>query len=328
MAQYPHLQQLQALFGGCENRSRADEMSAATAVRHTPPPAVAARKRRHRLWIQLGIAAGSLATIALCVYGLSYYILPADARLLSPRHDVLKPSGSIGNALGIVGAVLLLLMYLYPLRKKWKWLSRKGKTKHWLDYHILMGLAGPVLITFHSSFKLRGVAGFAYFSMIAVVASGIVGRYLYNRIPRKLDAVEMSVDEAGELCAKLAEQIRAQNVLTEEELEPLLALPSLDEVRSMPLAKALMVIVALDARRAWKLWRLRYTVGAHVADHTHVSQALAAIRMQAALSKDALFLAKVRQMFQLWHVIHRPFSYSLAIMATLHILVVVFLGYF
>jgi hypothetical protein len=27
-------------------------------------------------------------------------------------------------------------------------------------------------------------------------------------------------------------------------------------------------------------------------------------------------------------VIHRPFSYSLAIMATLHILVVVFLGYF
>jgi hypothetical protein len=164
--------------------------------------------------------------------------------------------------------------------------------------------------------------------MIAVVASGIVGRYLYNRIPRKLDAVEMSVDEAGELCAKLAEQIRAQNVLTEEELEPLLALPSLDEVRSMPLAKALMVIVALDARRAWKLWRLRCTVGAHVADHTHVSQALAAIRRQAALSKDALFLAKVRQMFRLWHVIHRPFSYSLAIMATLHILVVVFLGYF
>jgi hypothetical protein len=234
----------------------------------------------------------------------------------------------VGNALGIVGGVLLLLMYLYPLRKKWKWLSKKGKTKNWLDYHILMGLVGPVLITFHSSFKLRGVAGWAYWSMIAVVASGIVGRYLYNRIPRKLDAVEMSVDEAGELCASLAAQIRAQNVLTEEELGPLLALPSLDEVRSMPLAKALMVIVALDVRREWKLWRLRSTVGAHVADHAHVSQALTAIRKQAALSKDALFLAEVRQMFQLWHVVHRPFSYSLAIMATLHILVVVFLGYF
>src|ERR1035438_10318740 len=58
----------------------------------------------------------------------------------------LKPSGMVGNALGIVGGVLLLLMYLYPLRKKWKWLSKKGKTKNWLDYHILMGLVGPVLI--------------------------------------------------------------------------------------------------------------------------------------------------------------------------------------
>ena len=303
-------------------------MSAATVSRYTPAPADAARKRRHRLWIMLGAAAGIVAAIALCVNGLSYYILSADARFLSPQHAALKPSGTIGNALGIVGGVLLGLMYLYPLRKKWKWLSKKGKTKNWLDYHILMGLVGPVLITFHSSFKLRGVAGFAYWSMIAVVASGIVGRYLYGRIPRKLGAVEMSVEEAGELCADLARQIRAQNVLTEAELEPLLALPSLDEVRAMPLGKALVVIVALDVRRAWTIWRLRWKLGAHVAGHADVRGALAAIRKQAALSKDALFLGKVQQMFRLWHVIHRPFSYSLAIMATLHILAVVFLGYF
>jgi hypothetical protein len=303
-------------------------MSAATVARHAPPPADAARKSRHRRWIQLGIAAGSLATIALCVYGLSYYILPADARLLSPRHDALKPSGRIGNALGIVGGVLLLLMYLYPLRKRWRWLSMKGKTKNWLDYHILMGLVGPVLITFHSSFKLSGVAGCAYWCMIAVVFSGIVGRYLYGRIPRKLGAVEMSVDEAEQLCADLARQIRAQSVLTEEELQPLLALPSLDEVRAMPLGKALVVIVALDVRRAWTLLRLRWRVGAHISGHADVKGALTAIRKQASLSKDALFLGKVQQMFRMWHVIHKPFSYSLAIMATIHIMVVVFLGYY
>ena len=303
-------------------------MSAATVARYTPAPADVARKRRHRFWILLGAAAGIVATIVLCVNGLTYYILADDARVASPRHAALKPSGVVGNALGIVGGVLLLLMYLYPLRKKWKWLSKKGKTKNWLDYHILMGLVGPVLITFHSSFKLRGVAGFAYWSMIAVVASGIVGRYLYSLIPRKLGAVEMSVDEAGDLCAELAQQIRAQDVLTEEELSPLMALPSLDEVRAMPLAKALVVIVALDMRRAWTITRLRWKVGAHVADHAHVSQALAAIRKQAALSKDALFLGKVQQMFRLWHVIHRPFSYSLAIMATLHIMAIMFFGYY
>ena len=303
-------------------------MSAATSLRYTPAPEEVARKRRHRLWILLGSAAGIVATVALCVNGLSYYILSSDARVNSPKHAALKPSGSVGNALGIAGAVLLLLMYLYPLRKKWKWLSKKGKTKNWLDYHILMGLVGPVLITFHSSFKLRGVAGFAYWSMIAVVASGIVGRYLYGRIPRKLGAVEMSVEEAEQLCTNLAQQIRTQNVLTEEELQPLLALPGLDVVRAMSLGRALILIVGLDLRREWLVWRLRWKVGAHVAGHADVSRALTAVRRQAALSKDALFLAKVQQMFRLWHVVHRPFSYSLAIMATLHILAVVFLGYF
>jgi hypothetical protein len=302
-------------------------VSAATVLRHTPAPAEAARNRRHRLWIMLGGVVATVAAMALLVNGWSYYILSSDARVASPHHVTLKPSGTIGNALGIVGAVLLLLMYLYPLRKKWKWLAKKGKTKRWLDYHMLMGLAGPMLITFHSSFKLGGVAGLAYWSMIAVVVSGIVGRYLYNKIPRKLDAVEMSVEEAEQLCASLARQIHAQNVLTEAELRPLLALPSLDEVRSMPMLKALVVIVALDLRRPWMIWRLRLKVGAHVTGHVDVSQVLAAIRKQAALSKDALFLAKVKQVFRLWHVVHRPVSYSLAIMATLHILVVVFLVY-
>jgi hypothetical protein len=303
-------------------------MTTAALPRHLPAAAEAARKRRHQIWITLGSIAGLLAFLALAINGVGYYILSAEARLNSPKHAVLKPSGQIGNALGITGGVLLLLMYLYPLRKRWRWLSTKGKTKHWLDYHILMGWVGPVLITFHSSFKTSGVAGVAYWSMIAVVASGVVGRYLYGRIPRKLGAVEMSVEETEQMCADLAREIRAQNLLSEQDLRPLLALPSLEEVRQMPLGRALLMIVALDLRRAWTILRLRWKLGAHVAAHKDVSHALKAIRKQAALSKDALFLGKVQQMFKLWHVIHKPFSYSLAIMATLHIMAIMFLGYF
>ena len=83
----------------------------------------------------------------------------------------------------------------------------------------------------------------------------------------------------------------------------------------------------MDLRRPWMVWRLHRKLGAHVTGHADVSHALAAIRKQAALSKDALFLAKVKQTFRLSHVVQRPVSYSLAIMATLHILVVVVLVY-
>jgi hypothetical protein len=303
-------------------------MSATATIRRTVNPADAARRRRHQFWIQAGAAAALLVTIVLIVYGLPYYVLSPARRLLSPHHIALKPSGTVGKALGIAGTALLVLIYLYPLRKKWKWLARKGKTKNWLDYHILMGLAAPVLITFHAAFKLRGgVAGMAYWSMIAVVMSGIVGRYLYSRIPRKLGAVEMSIDEMEKLRADLAAQIEAQNLLGREELDRILVLPSTDEVKRQPLLKALWKVGSLDLQRWIAIWRLRRRASARVHNHEDLRAILEVVRKQASLSKDVLFLSKIRQLFHLWHIVHRPFSWALAILAVLHVVVVTFLGF-
>src|ERR1039458_9298004 len=296
-------------------------MSATAAMRHTANPADAARRRRHRFWIEAGAVAAIVITVALAVHGLPYYLLSSAHRVISPHHAELKPSGTLGKALGIAGTVMLLLIYLYPLRKKWKWLAKKGKTKNWLDYHILMGLAAPVLITFHSAFKLRGIAGLAYWSMIAVVISGIVGRYLYNRIPRKLGEAEMSLDEMEKLKAELTVQIEAQNVLSRDELNRLLVLPSTDEVQRLPLLKALWLVISLDVRRWIAIGRLRLDAAAHVKNHRDLLAILGVVKKQAALSKDVLFLSKIRQLFRLWHIVHRPFSYALAILAVLHIFV-------
>ena len=92
-------------------------MSSTATLRHTVPPADAARRRRHRLWIQTGAAALSVVTVGLLIYGLPYYVLSPAQRVLSPHHDVLKPSGTLGKALGIAGTGLLLLVALYPVRK-------------------------------------------------------------------------------------------------------------------------------------------------------------------------------------------------------------------
>lgn len=303
-------------------------MSAATLPSPRTAAPVSTKQRRHRFWMWTGAIAAIVAIAALAVYGFDYYLLTVAKRVQSARHVQLKPSGWIGHSLGIVGGVMLLMMYLYPLRKRWKWLARKGKTKNWLDYHILLGFAGPALVTFHSSFKFQGIAGLAWWMMLAVVASGVIGRYFYGKIPRKLDQVEMSIEEVSQTRAELTSQIQAQNFVPMEALHPLTVLPAIDEVQSMPLLKALAEIVWLDLRRPWLLAKLRWTAGAHVADSAELRKILAIVRKQAALSKDALFLSRMRQLFRLWHIIHRPFSYSLAILATLHVAVVLFLGYF
>ena len=55
--------------------------------------------------------------------------------------------------------------------------------------------------------------------------------------------------------------------------------------------------------------------------------AIETARRQASLSKRILFLSRTKQVFNLWHVVHRPFSYSFAILAILHIVVVLGMGY-
>jgi hypothetical protein len=48
---------------------------------------------------------------------------------------------------------------------------------------------------------------------------------------------------------------------------------------------------------------------------------------EAKLSKSIAFLSRTQRIFQLWHVIHRPFSYAFAILAIVHIALALYMGY-
>jgi hypothetical protein len=276
--------------------------------------------------------------VALSVYGHDYYFLEQRLRPFSPKHNLLKPGGVIGIRLGMLGLLLYGIIFLYPLRKRWKWLGGIGKTKHWLDFHILVGLVTPVLITFHSSFKVQGIAGVAYWIMLAVVCSGITGRYLYAQIPRTLTAAEMSLREVEDLRLRLTGELKKQDVLSETELGALFQPPNTEEVQKMPLMVAIRKMVVLDVKRPVQIWMLRRKMfrvlekqnahGARLLDRNKLEQAIATVKMQAVLSKKIVFFSKAQRLFHLWHLIHRPFSYSFAVLLLLHVSVVLLLGYF
>ena len=48
---------------------------------------------------------------------------------------------------------------------------------------MVLGILGPTLIILHSNFKIGSLnSRLALFTMLVVVASGIVGRYLYSQV--------------------------------------------------------------------------------------------------------------------------------------------------
>ena len=294
-------------------------------------------EKRHRWRVALCYTLAASLIVALTLYGFDYYFLDLTQRPYSPKHLILKPNGSLGLGLGFFGFALFLGIFLYPLRKRWDWLRRIGSTKHWLDFHIVLGLTAPFVIAFHASFKFRGLAGMAFWIMSAVAASGVVGRYLYAQIPRSLSAAEISLKELESLRAQLTEQLAAQKLIPVASLAPLFRLPSAAEVQAEPKLLALVVMVALDIQRTIYIARLRVRAlsfreavttlgGLFPTKNRELEKVIETARGQAALSKRLLFLSKSQQVFHLWHVVHKPFSYSFAVLAAIHIIVVMLFG--
>jgi len=291
-------------------------------------------KRRVRLFAFLAIT----LVVSLLIQGFQYYRMPLNLRPDSPLHDKLKPSGTIGLKLGIFGVFLFCCIFLYPLRKRWMWLMRKGNSKHWLDFHIVMGLTAPFIIACHASFKFRGFAGLAFFIMSAVAASGVVGRYLYNQIPRRVNSSELSLQEAKELQGHLVKELSEQKFFEPEELKPLFRLPTEEQARRMPAIVTLLYMGMLDVMRPFQIARLRLRSvsplefltslgGLLRTRHAEVEIVIDLARAQASLSKRLLFLSRAQQIFHLWHVVHRPFSFSFVCLAAIHIAVVTLLGF-
>jgi hypothetical protein len=96
-----------------------------------------------------------------------------------------------GHSLGIIGFVLMIMTeVLYSLRKRSR-NARWGKMSDWLQFHIFTGLVGPYMVLLHTSWKFNGLAGATTLFTIVIVASGFIGRYIYTRIPRTLDGLEI-----------------------------------------------------------------------------------------------------------------------------------------
>jgi hypothetical protein len=106
-------------------------------------------------------------------------------------HEIPPASELFGHGMGIVGFVMMLMTEtLYSLRKRSRSV-RWGRMSTWLQFHIFTGLVGPYMVLLHTSWKFNGIAGVTTLFTIIIVMSGFIGRYIFTRIPRTLDGLEI-----------------------------------------------------------------------------------------------------------------------------------------
>ena len=263
------------------------------------------------LWFS-GVATGVVAAWVLAdQHGWSYYTTPLGVRGYHPVHRMLRPSGRIAHWLGVGGGLMTCFPLIYMVRKRVARLSRAGSLNAWLEVHIFCGLVGPVLVTFHTSFKFNGLISVAYWSMVIVALSGIVGRYLYVRIPRTLRGVELTHDQvaarADELKAHLAGAGLPESVRCELE------------------------VFERPSAGAFKTWRDRLRVRRVLALHgvpPITAREVARLGAErAALLRRVVSLTRTKRLFALWHVFHLPLVWLMFAIVALHVGLALYLGY-
>ena len=195
-----------------------------------------------------------------------------------------------------------------------------------------------MIIALHASFKFGNIAGMAFWSMMMVTISGFVGRYLYAQIPRGITAAELSKKEMAEKEEALRKQLEEQKEAFGFAVEALYHLPTAQEVAHSSTIEAIISMIMIDCRRPFEasMVRLRSTgffpwlfsfCGLRATGDYKLERAITVASTQSALSKRVMYLSKTHKMFELWHVIHRPFSYAFAILAIIHISLALFMGY-
>ena len=108
----------------------------------------------------------------------------------------ITPQRGLGYWLGITGGSMMLLLLVYSARKRFSWLRWMGGIPEWFQFHMTLGVVGPLLILFHSNFHLGATnSNVALICMMVVAGSGVIGRYIYTRLHASMDGHEDTLEQ-------------------------------------------------------------------------------------------------------------------------------------
>jgi hypothetical protein len=225
-----------------------------------------------------------------------------------------SPASALGHGMGVVGFLLMLSTEtLYSIRKRFTSFTLFSMNT-WLRIHIVTGIVGSYLVVLHSGWKFNGLAGVLTGLTLVMVASGLIGRYIYTALPRNLEGVELEVADLEEQIAGLDFKLAG----AEEEMQLL-----------FPSSAAVDLMVAQLPQRGWRLFLGRWWLERRL--HQRLRRTFADLPPEQAEKLETLLesryrlqlqvrsLAMVRRVFALWHLFHVPLSIMLFTLAFVHV---------
>lgn len=280
----------------------------------------------HRIYISTLVSIVIFAIIYLAFNGYQYYSTSIVERFYHTNHDYFKPSGLYGHGLGIVGTLFILIgVTSYIARKKYKFLSRFGRLKYWLEFHIFLCSLGPVMILFHTAFKFGGIVSIAFWSMVAVVLSGVIGRFIYIQIPRTIEGRELSLREVVEMKSNVGEILIDSYRLDEMSYKTIL---ESTKIQNQPEEENLFHgIVNRYLEDNKTIRRIKKQLKKNNLSKADTRKLIKLVKNEMSLNNRIIRLQTMQKLFKYWHVVHLPFALIMLLIVLLHVGITLAFGY-
>jgi hypothetical protein len=219
----------------------------------------------------------------------------------------------------------MLALLLYPMRKNLRFMRDWGAVRHWFRLHMLFGILGPLCILFHCNFSLGAVnSNVALVCMILMVASGLVGRYIYTRIHYGLYGERANLQDLqrGQLLeAALLREDEAR--YGKDAVDGVFAELKALEPFTLPARSSLgglwrIGVFAMRSRRA--RWRIRARLRGFPA-----ASAQDAARLSGHIERYLDTLRRItgfsffERLFSFWHALHLPIFFMLLVTGLVHV---------
>ncbi len=261
-----------------------------------------------------------VVTFYLAYYGYSYYSTPLEERFYHPQYDWFKPSGIFGHGMGILGTLMVVFgVVIYIARKRYNFMSKYLRLKYLLEFHIFLCVLGPILILFHTTFKFGGIVSVSFWSMVMVVLSGVIGRFIYIQIPRTIEGRELSLNEVKGMKSELAAQLDSNANLDEHTIQ-LIKSSTADSGAKISIVKKYFQ----DKKAIRQIRRTLLQKGVAVEERTGI---LNMVKKEISLSNKIYRLETMQKLFKYWHVAHLPFALIMFIILIIHVGVTLAFGY-
>ncbi len=258
------------------------------------------------------VAITLMVTIYLFYTGYTYYATSLEERFYHPRHNWFKPSGIYGQGLGIIGTLMITFgVVIYIARKRYNFLSKYIRLKYLLEFHIFLCTLGPILILFHTAFKFGGIVSVAFWSMVAVVLSGVAGRFIYNQIPKTIEGRQMTIKEVKAMKTDLAVMLHQKFNL---------------ETNTIAIVSNLMSEESTVEGKK-KMGYLRKVLNRGDLPKADRKVILGMAKEEISLSRKISRLEQMQKLFKYWHVAHMPFAIIMLIVVVIHVAVTLAFGY-